>query len=506
MKFFKISILFLIIKFGYSQEISGIVIDSLNNEPIPFAAITSNFNNNTITNEEGKFRIFKDIPFSEEDSLFISSIGFSSLSVSLNNNKSIRISLSAKAIQLKSVEVRNREKLAASQIIEKVKNSLVNVYGFDYASKKIFWRETIMGETKKIDFKIKNSSIKEFDQKFMDSISSTIPKKTNFYQEVLSDFHGNKEPENQKISIVRSARLLNKENQISIELLQKKIQPIVELRIKPDSYFKFKSGILPVDITLDGVDLRAIDSTDNSQLEKIKKNELDDKKRWNSSNRRFIKRTSDYYLKFDYKKVRLDLEVFKKSRLSNFKLVELSYIGYDPIYIIDYTPKSSKALYKGRLYIHADDFAVVRIDYNSVDVLDDFDLFGISYSLDYRFGKQIFKKNNNGKYDLYFSENNIQRSFGLERPLKIIEKNKNVKGRRKQNQLKMDIIFKARSKLKTEFIVLNNVSINKSDYQSYKEIESDLPFELTEYDPEFWNGYNIIEPSEVLKGFKIEKN
>ena len=64
MKFFKISILFLIIKFGYSQEISGIVIDSLNNEPIPFAAITSNFNNNTITNEEGKFRIFKDIPFS----------------------------------------------------------------------------------------------------------------------------------------------------------------------------------------------------------------------------------------------------------------------------------------------------------------------------------------------------------------------------------------------------------------------------------------------------------
>ena len=70
----------------------------------------------------------------------------------------------------------------------------------------------------------------------------------------------------------------------------------------------------------------------------------------------------------------------------------------------------------------------------------------------------------------------------------------------------MDIIFKARSKLKTEFIVLNNVSINKTDYQSYKEIESDLPFELTEYDPEFWNGYNIIEPSEVLKGFKIEKN
>ena len=507
MKYFQFIFLFLSFNLVHSQEISGIVIDSLNNESIPFAAITSNFNNNTITNEDGKFRVFKDSSFSEKDSLFISSIGFRSLSLSLNNNnKFIRIVLSAKAIQLKSVEVRNRKKLSVDQILKKVKKNVANTYDLGYRSKKIFWRETGMGETKKIDFKIKNSSIVEFDQDFMDSISSTIPKKTNFYLENLLDFYGNRDPENQKISIVRSARLLNKENQISLELLQNKIQPIVELRVKPDSYFKFKSGILPLDITLDGVDLRAIDSTDNSRLEKIKKNELDDRERFNNSIRRFIKKTSNYYLRYDYEKERLDLEVFKKSRLYNFKLVELSYIGYDPIYIIDYTPKSSKALYKGRLYIHADDFAVVRIDFNSIDVLDDFDLFGISYSLDYRFGKQIFKKNINGKYDLYFSENNIQRSFGLDRPLKIIEKNKNVKGRRKQNQLKMDIIFKARSKIKTEFIVLNNISIKKNDYQSYKEIESDLPFELTKYDPDFWNGYNIIEPSEVLKSFKIEKN
>ena len=134
-----------------------------------------------------------------------------------------------------------------------------------------------MAETKKIDFKIKNSSIAEFDQILMDSISSTIPRKTNFYKENLSEFYGNKDPDNQKITAVKSARLLNKENQISLELIQNKIQPIVELRIKPDSYFKFKSGIFPIDITLDGINLRAIDSSDTSRLEKIKKNELDDK-------------------------------------------------------------------------------------------------------------------------------------------------------------------------------------------------------------------------------------
>ena len=506
MKHYKIYFLVLFSFLAYSQEISGIVMDSLNKEPIPFAAITSNFENNTITNEEGRFRLFKKKSFTEQDSIFISSIGFNSISLGLKKNQKFKILLSTKEIQLESVEVRNRKKLSALEIIKRVNNNFMNIYDFDYTSKKIFWRETTMGEIKKIDLKIKKSSIKEFDQNFMDSITSTFPKKNNFYEEILSEFYGNRDIKSQKISILRAARLFNKENQISTELLEKKIQPIVELRIKPDSYFKFKSGIFPIDLKLDGLVLRSIDSSDNSQLEKIKKKEFNDKKRFNNSNRRFIKKKSLSYLNFDYKKERLNLEVFKKSRLYDFKLLELSYLGYDPIYIIEYKPKSSKALYKGKLYIHADDFAVVRVDYNSVDTLEDFDLLGISFSVDHRFGKEIFKKNNNGKYDLYYSENTYRRSFGIDRPLKIIEKNKNVRGRRKQNQLKMDILFNGSVEIKTEFIVLNNISVTKSDYESYKVIESDLPFKLTEYNPDFWNGYNIIEPSEIVKEFKIEKN
>ena len=62
------------------------------------------------------------------------------------------------------------------------------------------------------------------------------------------------------------------------------------------------------------------------------------------------------------------------------------------------------------------------------------------------------------------------------------------------------------AKIKHEIIFLNNISIELEDFQAYKESNSDLPFELTKYDPDFWNGYNIIEPSEILKSFKIEKN
>jgi hypothetical protein len=30
-----------------------------------------------------------------------------------------------------------------------------------------------------------------------------------------------------------------------------------------------------------------------------------------------------------------------------------------------------------------------------------------------------------------------------------------------------------------------------------------LPVNLTEYDPNFWEGYSIIEPNKAIKAFKV---
>ena len=57
----------------------------------------------------------------------------------------------------------------------------------------------------------------------MDSINETIPKKNNFYIEALYDFF---EIETLiiKVNILKSAELLNKENEISFKTIQNKIQ------------------------------------------------------------------------------------------------------------------------------------------------------------------------------------------------------------------------------------------------------------------------------------------
>jgi len=495
--------IFLVLSKISSQDISGVIIDSLSQNPIPFANVTSNFNKNTITNEEGRFRLFKDIPFTNKDSIYLSSIGYNSLSLSVNLTNEFKILLSPKIIELETVVVTNREELTAIEIINKVKENVKNVFDFDYKSKRVFRRRIIMSDFDKANIDIKKSSIKEFDQIFMDSINKTIPKKNNFYIEVLYDFFGNRNPDNQKVNILKSAELINKDNEISFKTIQSKIQPIVDVKVKRDSYFKFKSGIFPIDIDSEGLDFMSIDSTDNSQLEKIKKNKLNEKKDFNFNNRNYIKDISNSYI--DYENKELKYEVFKKSRKFNFKIAEFSYLGYEPVYIIEYYPKSSRGKYKGRLFIHADDFALIRIDYQNIGVLRNFNFLGVFYRLNKRLVKRIFKKNENNKYDLYFAENYYESSFGLDRPLKIIEKNKNVRGRRKQNQLLMQINFTGNNKVKTEVIFIESNKLSNQDFNSVKEIDAELPVELKKYDPNFWAGYNILEPKQILKEFKIDK-
>ena len=137
-------------------------------------------------------------------------------------------------------------------------------------------------------------------------------------------------------------------------------------------------------------------------------------------------------------------------------------------------------------------------------MLRNLNFLGVYFRLNKRLDKRIFKKNENNKYDLYFAENYYESSFGLNRPLKIIEKNKNVRGRRKQNQLKMQITFTGNNKVKTEVIFIESDILKVDDYNKIKEIDSELPVKLMEYDPNFWSGYNILEPQQILKEFKVE--
>src|SRR5690606_18484153 len=130
-----------------------------------------------------------------------------------------------------------------------------------------------------------------------------------------------------------------------------------------------------------------------------------------------------------------DLDVIHNQRKYEFALEGLTYLDKELVYRIVFEPKRGD--YSGVLYVNTDDFGIMRIDYSNAEPLRKIDLFGISYRHNLREGTYLYKRNDNGTYSLKFQEENNGTVFGIDRPLKIIEKNKHVKGRRKQNQVRL---------------------------------------------------------------------
>ncbi len=93
--------------------------------------------------------------------------------------------------------------------------------------------------------------------------------------------------------------------------------------------------------------------------------------------------------------------------------------------------------------------------------------------------------------------------MGVDRPLKVIEKNKHVKGRRKQNELSLGIDIMNYSTEKLEFVSFNSEIIQSSEFEGAKENHQIKATYMTQYDPAFWEGYNIMEPNQAIRDFKV---
>ena len=68
----------------------------------------------------------------------------------------------------------------------------------------------------------------------------------------------------------------------------------------------------------------------------------------------------------------------------------------------------------------------------------------------------------------------------------------------------MQLKFNGNNQTKVQYIVLSDSISSKSEYDQIIDKEANLPIKVIEYDPNFWSDYNIIEPTQILKEFKIE--
>lgn len=485
---------------AFSQEITARILDFITRKPIPYATIQYGPHQGTISNDEGVFSI--NAPEGSIKKINISSIGYEPLELVASQLNTSDIFLKSQVIQLDDVFLTNK-KLTGREILERAKENIQKNYNFELSKKRFFFRESSLNQVRKFDMNIKESTIADINQALMDSISESIPKTTDAYKEVLGDFYGNYS--SQKINILKAANLYNPQNTASLNQLTAKLDTIFKENVKKDSYLKIKSGLFGVKVDADELQEetredkpKEIKTPTSEEIAKSENNKMNDLK---SSTIGGVKSMMQHM----FWEEDGEFDLFDKLNRYEYEMKGFTNLDQDIVYIIEFSPKHG-ADFKGRIYINTEDFGIHRIDYSNVKPLKKFRLLGISSMDDVYRGKMIFSKDENGKYVPRYLEKETGESFGIDRPLTLIEKNKNVIGRRKQNELDMDILIKVSQLEKYQFVVYDSEELQKADFEK---LETDKKFEyktFKKYDPAFWEGYNIIEPNTAIKEFTALEN
>ncbi|WP_299214430.1 carboxypeptidase-like regulatory domain-containing protein [uncultured Dokdonia sp.] len=474
-----------------AQTVSARLIDSKTQEPIPFATIELSENQGVISNEDGIFTINLDQLKKIKDSVYISSMGYERKGIWMSSLTDSVVRLSPKSFELKGVFLSSNP-LSAEEVIEKVKENMdKNYYVQELSKKKIFFRQSDFNTMKKVDFGFKKSTIEELNKELIDSIATLVPRESSYYREVVGDFYGNYNKH--KFHVDKAAELYDKSKDVSVDGLSERLETIFKENVKPDSYLKIKSGLFGTKVQLDSITA----ANEDANKVKVEVENTDDQNFQEQIKNRISELYTQLFFNEDSK-----IDILTKSNRYEFEIRDYTFIDEEPVYIIDFSPKGKKD-FKGTAFVNISDFAIVRLEFANVRPLFKFGLLGIKYGEDVYRGKMLFTKNTSGSYSPRYLELENGNYFGVDRPLKVIEKNKHVKGRRKQNELSLALDVQGTSLSKYEMVVFNSEDISSTAYEAAPENKNVKATYLSKYDPAFWSGYTIMEPNAAIQAFEV---
>lgn len=488
-------LLFFCFQFAEAQEIRAQVVDAATKQPIPYANILLGENRGVITNEEGFFSYNSgEKPY---DLIKISSMGYELLEIDPNDIRNELVFLVPASFELKEVFLSNRN-LTAKEILKKVKEEINNNYDFNLSEKRVFLRESSGNYIKRFDLKVDKSTIAGIDQNLMNQITNQIPKVSDSYKEVLADLYGNYD--SQKLRIIKAANLGNPGINEFITELNERVEYLLKDIMKPNSYLKIRSGIVGIKMDAEELEEELFAEVAESKREKTPEEKTEEHAKSLKNLQSISSGRINSLMNNMFWKGNNVFNVFDKSGKYTFKTEGYALLNNATVYVISFTPKRG-ADFKGRMYVNTIDYGVHRLEYENVKPLKNFRLLGVRRADDVYRGKMIFIKNANNKYVPSYIERETGESFGIERPLTIIEKNKTVKGPRKQNELDLDFKLQVSNLEKLQLVVYENAPLEKSAFDSLQK-PGDFEYKnFKVYNPDFWNGNNVMEPNEAIKNF-----
>ena len=486
MKPFSLLVVLCFSQFLFSQSLESVVYDNENQTAVIFASVYTTQETGVISNDEGAFKINID-NLSENDSLIVTSLGYEKLSFSLNQLKDLDTIFIKEQKEMLSDVVISANKLSADEIVQRFVDSIAKRHHIEPTHFKVFERMHKQLNPLSFGIDLKRSTVftrkkrKTFNDKVEKYFSNIKNQKTNRYKDILFDAYYSKD--STAFDYKKVTLLVNVNTDNSTENIQKNIFKELLSTLDTPSTFKVKSGLFPVDDSLSRKDF--IKTKDSIKKYKIQNH---------YSKNSMIK---------DLTQKMANVQLIEDREYYKFNLEDTKLFDGEVVYQINFEPDHRKAKYRGKFYINAEDFGLMRLDYKLLDGEKESGvnmkfLLGIKTEVNKSEYQIIYQRQQNGKYypKYYRSKKNEYAYF--DRKLSFKE---NTDDRRNRIKLKLNLHLENDNMTQTEYLFINAenfdfnaLTFNTEDYIFREQIDT--------YDPKIWEEYNIIQATEGIKNYK----
>ena len=467
-------------------ELSGIVLDFNSKEPLLYTNIyVLHKNIGTVTNENGRFAI-DVLGLNKNDTLRFQYIGYKA------RNLTIQMLDTMSAVYLKKESYNLLEAVifgGSTPDPRTIVKNIIRNKDSNYRTKPSLWK-TFIRERNTADvthFRIdyKKSSIENLDRQAIAEMEQKLPKHTTAYTDFLGNlyFSGNNK-DTLKIAPIRTVELKEK-NMADLKQIED-IFDNLAANTSENEYWKMRSGIVGGKI-----DFSENDTTSrNDSLHK------------NQQKLRYYRRAVFSEMKYPSLDDKKDWEFLYKTGKYKYTLAGGIRVNGEDIYIIDFEPDNG-GIFKGRLFVSASTYALIRADYEYAPGKEgtDFHLFGVGYSENYFSGSIYFEKVN-GSYVLKYFSQKTGTAVDFDRNIILLKKRKRFLFDKTLKELKVGLKIAVNSESSVEMLVLDRKQIPQKAFDDFQQKKYMNIIYVDQFNDSLWKGYSIIEPTRQMKEYK----
>ncbi|MFB6318607.1 carboxypeptidase-like regulatory domain-containing protein [Saccharicrinis sp. FJH54] len=471
---------------SYRIKIQGTVSDATTKEPLPYVNIFEvRTYDGIISNEQGRYAP-AELNAVPDDTICFRHIGYKTKRIPL------RILLRHPDVYLESNTFNISEvtvfpdKFDPRSIVEKVLQNKALNYKAITSEQKVFVRQRSVTDFNDFDIDLRKRTAEPIKQ-IAKNINTMMNRKFISYTDFTGTYYTTADKEDTvKTKLESTDALRLNPDMNALNLVADSITNLSFLDVDTKEYWKMRTGII-------GIELK--DDRKSVPRDTVKKTRLND-----SLGREplvLLLKNINFNLGYTGFSDKDLWQFLYDPGKYNFKLEGGTVIGNEYAYIISFTPKK-RGLYKGRMYITSDTYALLRADYEYAPgkTGKSIQLLGVGYT-ENMFKASIYFEKNGDNYRLKQFSKQSDIHVTINRPLAFIKKRERRLFNKTLEDIKSNLTIEFTENESFEFFVIEEKNISEQDY---RDVKQDIYYNVNytgSVNSDSWSDFAKIVPAEL---------